>query len=162
MGNRWTSVMMVSRAMSAFAAAGLLLSSCSGSTPSSPEAEVSGGPEFVSSARRNTAAVELHRTGKLQEDGSVLVTLRTLCPPGFSVVEGPLTLMQGPLFQEIFGEGFFTTRCDGHWHLQKVPVRAPEGFERGVASASATLMVENLLDPDQFLQGDDHRVLKIR
>jgi hypothetical protein len=83
-----------------------------------------------------------------------VVTLRALCPKGFRTIEGPLSVMQGPLFQEIFGEGFFTRRCDGRWHVQRVRVFAPDGSQRAQATASASLMVE-ISETGEFLQGDD-------
>jgi hypothetical protein len=137
-----------------------ILSSCAEPTASSPaagEAE----PDFVSKSRRGSVLLKLHSVAQLEPEGSVIVKLHALCPSGFQVIEGPLTLMQGPEFQEIFGEGFFTNRCDGRWHVQRVRVRAPEGFQRGTARASATLMVE---DPTtaEFLQGDAGGTVRIR
>lgn len=69
--------------------------------------------------------------------------------------------MQGPLLQEIFGEGFFTTQCNGRRHLRRVKVIAPEGFQRGRARATAALMVENA-ETGEYLQADDGEVLRIR
>jgi hypothetical protein len=140
-------------------ASAAVLSSCSGATPSSPTAD-NAEPDFVSRAQPGIVILELHQSSKLLKDGSVIVRLRAVCPPGFNVIEGPLTLMQGPEFQEIFGEGFFTNRCDGHWHLQKVRVRAPEEFQRGTARVSATLMVEHPTT-GEFLQGDANGVVNI-
>jgi hypothetical protein len=140
---------------------GLFLSSCSGSPPTSSATEALGEPEFLSKAPQKSAVIKLRTEGVLVEDGSILVTLRARCPAGFRVVEGPITIYQGPLFQEIFGEGFFTTTCTGDWRRETVPVRAPERFQRGKAKAGASLMVEHPAT-GEFLQGDDNKVLTIR
>lgn len=145
--------------VSAIATLAVILSGCSGMTPSSPTAN-NAEPEFLSKAQSGIVVLELHQSAKLLEDGSVIVRLRALCPPDFNVIEGPLTLMQGPEFQEIFGEGFFTNRCDGRWHLQKVRVRAPEPLQRGTARVSASLMVEHPTT-GEFIQGDARGVVNI-
>ena len=161
MKSRLTSVRFLRLARAAMLITlGLFLWSCD-SIPSSPRSATPTEADFVSRALRGSAAVELHHKAKLLGDGQIMLTLRALCPTGFSVIEGPLTVMQGPLFQEIFGEGFFTTTCDGRWHLQRVRVFAPEGFQRGPARASASLMVE-IAETGEFLQGDDNGALKIR
>jgi uncharacterized protein (DUF58 family) len=138
----------------------VLLVACSEGAPTSPAPEVSTGPELVSRALRGRAAIELRDHAKLLEDGSVRVLVRAGCPRGFQVVEGPVSVIQGPEFQEIFGEGFFTVRCDGHWHLRKVRVVAPEGFERGTARVSASLDVENS-ETGEFLSASDNTVVQI-
>jgi hypothetical protein len=142
--------------------AGLNLSSCSEPTAYSTAISSAGQPSFVARALRNAPAVELLGTAKLQDEGSVTLTLRAGCPRGYRVVEGPVSVMQGPEFQEIFGEGFFTVRCDGHWHLTKVRVQAPEAsFQRGTARASASLDVENP-ETGEVLSASDGEVVKVR
>jgi hypothetical protein len=108
-------------------------------------------------------AVELQRSARLIDDadGSLIVHLRARCPTGFRVVEGVLSVQQGPLFGEVFGEGFFTTRCNGRWHRERVRVVAPDGLHPGTAKASAQLDVENP-ETGEFDQGSDSRVLRIR
>jgi hypothetical protein len=139
----------------------LSLASCADTTSISPVVDRVSEPEFVSRDLRRTAAVQLRLKATLLEDGSVRLRLRGLCPPGFQVVEGPVSVMQGPEFQEIFGEGFFTVACTGHWQWKTVRVIAPEGFQRGTAKVTASLMVEHPTT-GAFLQGDDRGVLIIR
>jgi hypothetical protein len=141
------------------AMAGILLWGCSEPTSNST---APGQPSFVARALRSAAAVELIGIAKLVDNGSVTITLRAGCPRGFHVVEGPVSVIQGPEFQEIFGEGFFTVRCDGHWHVRKVNVRAPEAsFQRGTARASASFDVENP-ETGEFLSASDGEVVRIR
>ena len=142
-------------------AVGWLLSSCSGSTPASPSDQAVNQLELAAGALPRVD-LQLRSGATLLPDGAIRLTLRARCPQGFSVIEGPVTVMQGPEFQEVHGEGFFTTTCDGRWHLQTVRVIAPEGgYQRGRAKASASLMVE-VPATGEFGQGDDNRVLKIR
>lgn len=149
--------------ISGVVAVGLFLPSCSDSTPASPTEESIGRPELASGARRQRVAVELQRPAKLLDDadGSVIVRLRARCPKGFQVVEGVLSVQQGPLFGEVFGEGFFSTRCTGHWQQQRVRVVAPDGLHRGTAKASASLDVENPAT-GEFDQGSDNGIIRIR
>ena len=90
---------------------GYLLSSCSDSTPALPTDQSNSQPELASGADRPRVAVELRRPAKLinDADGSLIVHLRARCPEGFQVIEGVVSVQQGPLFGEVFGEGFFTT-----------------------------------------------------
>ena len=148
------------RLLSRLIALGVCLPGCGDSTSSSSEDDRRRGPDFGVRKAVQTR-VELHRQARLLQDGSLRLRVRALCPAGFQVVEGPVSVMQGPEFQEIFGEGFFTVPCDRHWHLQRVRVTSPEGFERGSAEATASLMVEHPVT-GEFLQGDDREVLKIR
>jgi hypothetical protein len=142
---------------------GLLLSSCSDATSVSPTNEPGGQPELASAAHRPPVAVELRRPAKLIDDadGSLIVRLRARCPAGFQVIEGVVSVQQGPLFGEVFGEGFFTTRCDGRWHGQRVRVVAPEGLHPGTAKASASLDVQHP-ETGEFDQGSDNGILRIR
>jgi hypothetical protein len=144
-------------------ALGLFLSSCSDSTPASPTDESGGQPELTSRGQRQRVAVELHRSAKLIDDadGSLIVRLRARCPKGFHVIEGVLSVQQGPLFGEVFGEGFFTTRCTGHWRQERVRVVAPEGLHPGTAKASASLDVQHP-ETGEFDQGSDSQILRIR
>ena len=140
----------------------LLLSSCSETTPNSPGGP-SGQPALTSQGTlRQRVAVELHRSAKLlnDADGSLIVRLRARCPAGFQVVEGVLSVQQGPEFGEVFGEGFFTTNCSGHWQLQRVRVVAPEGLDPGSAEASASLDVENP-ETGEFVGDSDNEILRI-
>jgi hypothetical protein len=76
------------------------------------------------------------------------------------VIEGPVTVAQTPETQEVFGEGFFTTTCDGRWHRLSVRVAPPESrFQEGDARVSASLMVEN--DAGDFQQGDVGGILPV-
>jgi hypothetical protein len=140
---------------------GLFLSSCADSTPASPTADAVQ-PAMLAAAQRQVVAVALLPSAKLVDDadGSLMVRLRAKCPEGFRVVEGPVTVQQGPEFGEVFGEGFFTTRCTGHWHVHTVRVVAPDGLNPGTARASASLDVENP-ETGEILGGSDSRVVKI-
>lgn len=140
-----------------------LLSSCSDSTLASPTDQWSSQPELASGTHRPGVVVELRRPAKLinDADGSLIVRLRARCPQGFQVIEGVVSVQQGPLFGEVFGEGFFTTKCTGHWHTQSVRVVAPEGLHRGTAKASASLDVQHP-ETGEFDQGSDNGILKIR
>ena len=142
-------------------AGALWLASCADTAPTSPTAVWLRSPVFASKSLQPRIEVELRGHAKRLEDGSIRVTLRAHCPSGFRVVEGPISVIQGPEFGEIFGEGFFTTPCDGRWHQSRVRVVAPDGLQTGTATASATLMVEHP-ETAEFLQGDDHRTLRIR
>jgi hypothetical protein len=141
----------------------LFASSCFQGTPSAPTGEAPVQSEFTSGALRSAAEIKLRKQATLLDDvdGSVIVTLHARCPNGFQVIEGPVTLSQGPVGRETIGEGFFTTRCNGRWQLQRVRVVAPEGLERGRANASASMDLE---DPatGEFLQASDNEVVKIR
>ena len=141
----------------------LFMSSCGDSGPVSPTDQSSGQPELASRAHRPGVAVELRRPAKLinDADGSLMVHLRARCPEGFQVIEGVVSVQQGPLFGEVFGEGFFTTRCTGRWHTQSVRVVAPEGLHRGTAKASASLDVQHP-ETGEFAQGSDNEIVKIR
>jgi hypothetical protein len=140
-----------------------LVSSCSDSTPASPTDQSSSQPELASGTHRPAVAVELRRPAKLinDADGSLIVRLRARCPAGFRVIEGVVGVYQGPLFQEVFGEGFFGTRCNGRWQEQRVRVVAPDGLHPGTARASASLDVENP-ETGEFDQGSDNEILRIR
>lgn len=149
--------------ISSVIALGLSLSSCSDSTPASPTSEPGGQPELASAARRPRVAVEIRPVAKLIDDadGSLIVRLRARCPKGFRVIEGVVSVQQGPLFGEVFGEGFFGVRCNGHWQVQSARVVAPEGLHPGTAKASASLDVEHP-ETGEFDQGSVNRILKIR
>jgi hypothetical protein len=136
----------------------LILSSCSDTT--SP-GESRGQPALTQRAHRQVA-VELLRSAKLlnDPDGSLIVRLRARCPRGFQVVEGVVGVKQGPEFGEVHGEGYFTTRCSGHWQLQRVRVVAPEGLHPGRAEASASLDVENP-KTGEIIGGSDNAILRI-
>jgi hypothetical protein len=141
-----------------------LLSSCSDSTPASPTDESSSQPELVSGAHRPSVAVELRRPAKLinDADGSLIVRLRARCPAGFRMLpEGVVSVYQGPLNQEVWGEGFFVVRCNGRWQEQRVRVVVPDGLHPGTARASASFDVENP-ETGEFDQGSDNEILKIR
>jgi hypothetical protein len=140
---------------------GLFLSSCSENTLSSPTDKVPGDVESLSGALHNTAAVEVFSQATLRPNGTIAITLRVRCPSGFHVVEGPVTVAQGPFGREIFGEGFFTTRCNGFWQERRVRVVSPEGFRPGRATASASLDVENP-ETGAFLSASDNEVVRIR
>ena len=140
-----------------------LLSSCSDSTPASPTDQSVSQQELASGTHHPGVAVELRRPAKLinDADGSLIVRLRARCPAGFQVIEGVVSVQQGPLFGEVFGEGFFTTECNGHWHTQRVRVVAPDGLHPGTARASASFDVENP-ETGEFDQGSDNEIVKIR
>ncbi len=140
-----------------------LLSSCSDSTPASPTDQSSSQPELVSGAHLPRVAVELRRPAKLIDDAdnSLIVRLRARCPVGFRVIEGVVGVMQGPLNQEVHGEGYFVLRCNGRWQEQRVRVVAPEGLHPGTARASASFDVENP-ETGEFDQDGDSEILKIR
>ena len=139
-----------------------LLSSCSDSMPATPTDQSLTQPELVTRTHGARVAVELHRSARLIDDadGSLIVRLRARCPKGFRVIEGVVSVQQGPLFGEVFGEGFFTTRCTGHWHPQTARVVAPDGLHPGTAKASASLEVEHSEKGD-FDQGSDSETLRI-
>ena len=136
------------------------VSGCSGPAPTSITGEQS--PDLVS-ARTGLVQrvdVEIRAGAVLLDDKSISLSLRARCPGDFQVIEGPVSVMQGPEFQEVFGEGFFTIACNNRWQRQRVRVISPEGFYEGRAKATASLMVEH--PTGEFLQGDDSRTLKIR
>jgi hypothetical protein len=149
--------------ISVVTAVGLLLSSCSDSTPASPTDQSSSQPELAAGAHRPRVAVELHRQARLinDADGSLIVRLQARCPAGFQAFEGVVSVQQGPLFGEVFGEGFFTTRCTGHWRQERVRVVAPEGLHPGTAKASASLDVHHP-ETGEFDQGSDNEIVRIR
>jgi len=140
-----------------------LLSSCSDSTPASPTDQLSGQPELAARSLRPGVAVELRRPAKLinDADGSLIVRLRARCPAGFQVTEGVVSVYQGPVFQEVWGEGFFAVRCNGRWQEQRVRVVVPDGLHPGTARGSASFDVENP-ETGEFDQGSDSEILKIR
>ncbi len=144
-------------------ALGLWLPACSDLTPVSPSDHSSAQPALASGAHRSTVAVELLRPARLIDDAdnSLIVRVRARCPVGFRVTEGVLSVYQGPLFSEVWGEGYFVTRCTGHWRQQSVRVVAPEGFDPGTARASASLDLEHS-ETGEFLQGSDSEIIKIR
>ena len=146
---------MTSRSFSLGTTLALLLPACGEPTATSVYEE----PEFARTSR-GSVAVEFKPLVRLQSDGSVMVRIRTTCPTGFTVVEGPLTVSQDD--QSIFGEGFFTSRCDGRWHKSQVRVQTFEQpFHPGVAQVSASLMVEHP-ETGEFLQGDHTGQVRIR
>jgi hypothetical protein len=138
----------------------LYLQGCTTSPPSAPSLGAAHEPA-LSLAGLNKLGLELYQPAELLPDRSVSVRLRARCPRGFHVIEEPMSLIQGPLNQETFGEGFFSVQCDGRWHSLQVKVFAPEGFSRGRARAGATLTVENA-ETTEFLQTNDGEVLRIR
>jgi hypothetical protein len=142
----------------------LFLSSCGESGPVSPTDQSSGQPELASRTHRSGVAVELRRPAKLinDADGSLIVRLRARCPAGFRMLpEGVVSVYQGPLNQEVWGEGFFVVRCNGRWQEQRVRVVVPDGLHPGTARASASFDVENP-ETGEFAQGSDSEILKIR
>jgi hypothetical protein len=149
--------------ISSVIALGLSLSSCSDSTPVSPTDESAGQPELASAVHRPRVAVEILPVAKLIDDAdrSLIVRLRARCPVGFRVIEGVVGVMQGPLFQEVHGEGYFVLRCNGRWQVQSARVVAPDGLHPGTAKASASLDVEHR-ETGEFDQGSVNRILKIR
>lgn len=149
--------------ISSITAVGLLLSSCSDSTPASPTDQSSSQAEAAAGAHQPRVAVELHRQARLinDADGSLIVRLRARCPAGFQVFEGVVSVQQGPLFGEVFGEGYFTIRCTGHWRQERVRVVAPEGLHPGTAKASASLDVQHPVT-GEFDQASDNEILRIR
>ena len=137
-------------------ASGLWLAAC-GDNPSSPNSEGSD-PELALAV--STGLQFRQELLLLKWDGAVRVFLRARCPVGYHVIEGPVTVAQTPESQEVFGEGFFTTTCDGRWHRLSVRVAPPEGrFTEGDARVSASLMVEN--DVGDFQQGDVGGILPV-
>lgn len=137
-------------------ASGLWLAAC-GDDPSSPSSDASDADFALATTTDLEFRLELAR---LKWDGAVRVYLRARCPVGYHVIEGPVTVTQPPESQEVFGEGFFTTTCDGRWHRLSVRVAPPEGrFTEGDALVSASLMVEN--DAGDFQQGDAGEVLPV-
>ena len=142
--------------------AGLLLSSCSDNMPSSPSVDGPADEAAASQALHNVVAVELFSEATLRPNRRITVTLRVRCPSGFHVVEGPVSVIQGPFGREVFGEGFFTTSCNGFWQERRVRVIAPEGgYRAGRARGSASLDVENPTT-GEFRSASDGEVLKIR
>jgi hypothetical protein len=140
---------------SGIATTGLLLAGCGDSTPSDPSPT----PELAVTA--NATELEFRQDfALLKWDGAVRVFLRARCPAGYHVLEGPLTVTQTPETQEVFGEAFFTTTCDGRWRRFSVRVAPTEGrFREGRAQVSAALIVEN--DAGDLQQGDDTQVMQI-
>jgi hypothetical protein len=151
----FTTLLFRSLPNSGLAIAGLWLAGCAESTPSDPSAT----PELTLAA--NVTELELRGDVVLLKwDGAVRVFLRARCPAGYHVLEGPVTVSETPESQEIFGEGFFTTICDGRWRRLSVRVASTDSrFHPGRAQVSAAIMVEN--DAGDFQQGDDTRVLRI-
>ena len=148
--------------ISSVTAVGLFLSSCSDSTPASPTDQSSSKPELAA-GNLPRVAVELHHQARLIDDadGSLIVRLRARCPEGFRVTEGVVSVYQGPLFSEVWGEGHFSTRCTGHWRQVQVRVVAPDGLHPGTARGSASLDVEHQVT-GEFNQGSDSENLRIR
>jgi hypothetical protein len=136
---------------------GLLVASC-GDNPTAPSSDVPA-PELTLAS--NVTGLQLRKDFlRLRGDGSVMVFLRARCPAGYHVIEGPVTVAQPPRTQTVFGEGFFTTTCDGTWHRINVRVTPPEArFREGRARVSASLMVENAAG--DFQQGDAGGVLTV-
>jgi hypothetical protein len=135
---------------------------CSENMPSAPVSEIGPGAEF-SGAPLTVVEVEFRlEEAKLIYDGSVRLFLRARCPVGFRVVEGIGSVYQGPVGQEIWGEGFFGARCDGFWHRTTVRVFAgDQRFKEGSANASVHLMVENDAT-GEFLEDSASRTVTIR
>lgn len=131
----------------------LVLLGCSENMPSGPVSELGAEAEF-STTDTKVVKVEFRlEEAKLLFDGSARLFLRARCPLGFQVLEGPGTIYQGPLGQEIWGEGFFVTQCDGRWHRATMRVFAgDQRFAPGTARASVSLMVENQAT-GEFLEG---------
>jgi hypothetical protein len=144
--------------VSVLAMVGLWLAGCADGGPSAP-GDATATPDFAITG--NVTELELRGDFVLLKwDGAVRVFLRARCPAGYRVIEGPVTVTETPETQEIFGEGFFTTTCDGRWRRLSVRVASTDArFHPGRAQVSAALMVEN--DAGDFQQGDDTGVLRI-
>jgi hypothetical protein len=139
----------------------LVLLGCSENMPSGPVSEIGAEAEF-STTDTKVVQVEIRlEEAKLLFDGSARVFLRARCPLGFQVLEGIGTIYQGPLNQEIWGEGFFGTQCDGLWHRTTMRVfPGDQRFAPGTARASVHLMAENHTT-GEFLEGSAGRTVTI-
>jgi hypothetical protein len=138
-----------------------LLSSCSERDPLAPPVESPRIPSFVPAALRDEASVEVRERAKLLEDGSLLVTVRILCPADFVQLEsGPLSVTQGLATGEAHPGG---SVCTGHWERRRVRVIvfSEEAFEPGSASYSYQFAAENA-ETGQQLSVSVNGVLTIR
>jgi acyl-coenzyme A thioesterase PaaI-like protein len=86
-----------------------------------------------------SATIKFVKYGRLQEDGSVLVSVAYECQPGVS--EGGLSLIDVYLVQQDQGSAQTAAKCDDRKHkvtLDVVP-RFLEPFEKGTATATASV-----------------------
>jgi hypothetical protein len=114
----------------------LVLSNCSEITSHTSPVESPQAPSFLPAELRNVARVEIRDRATLLEDGSLLVTVRILCPHDFVQREsGPLTVTQSPAVGEAHPGG---SVCTGHWEKRKVRVLlfSEERFQPGLADVS--------------------------
>ena len=121
-----------------------LLSNCSERDLLAPASESSAAPSFVPTALRDAAMVEVRDRAKLLEDGTLLVTVRILCPADFVQLEsGPLSVTQG---LAVGGAGPGGNVCTGHWETRRVRVFlfSDEVFQPGLANFSYQFAAENL------------------
>jgi hypothetical protein len=120
----------------------LALSNCSEITPLTSPVESPAAPSFVSAGLRTVARVEIRDRAKLLEDGTLLVTVRILCPNDFVQREsGPLTVTQGLASGEAHPGG---SVCTGHWEKRKVRVLlfSEERFQPGLADVNYQFVAE--------------------
>ena len=120
-----------------------ILPTCSGQDLLGPPVESPRAPSFVSAALRDAALVKVREQGKLLEDGTLLVTVRILCPAEFVQLEsGPLSVTQGLAVGEAHPGG---NVCTGHWEKRRVRVFtfSEEVFQPGVANFSYQFAAEN-------------------
>jgi hypothetical protein len=120
-----------------------LLSNCSERDPLAPPAESPGTPSFVPAAVREALLVEVRERARLLEDGTLLVTVRLLCPADFVQLEsGPLTVVQDLATGEAHPGG---SVCTGHWEKRRVRVFliTEEVFQPGAANFNYQFEAEN-------------------
>lgn len=138
----WAELPRLLRAGSALALV-FLLSNCSERDLLAPPAESPGAPSFVPAAVRDAALVEVRERANLLEDGTLLVTVRILCPADFVQLEsGPLSVTQGLAAGEAHPGG---SVCTGHWEKRRVRVFlvTEEVFQPGTGNFSYQFAAEN-------------------
>jgi hypothetical protein len=138
----WVGLPRLRRAGSALSLL-FLLSNCSERDLLAPPVESPGGPSFVPAALRDMALVEVRERAKLLEDGTLLVTVRILCPADFVQLEsGPLSVLQGLAAGEAHPGG---SVCTGQWEKRRVRIHlvSDEVFQPGIANFSYQFAAEN-------------------
>ena len=121
-----------------------LLSNCSDRDLLAPPTESSGAASVVRAPVRDAALVEVRERAKLLKDGTLLVTVRILCPPDFVQLEsGPLSVTQGLAVGEAHPG---SNVCTGHWERRRVRVFffSEEVFQPGLANFSYQFAAENV------------------
>jgi hypothetical protein len=120
-----------------------VLSNCSERNLLAPSVESPAAPSVVSAALRDTALVGVRERAKLLQDGTILVTVRILCPADFVQLEsGPLSVVQGLAVGEAHPGG---SVCTGQWERRRVRVLlfSEDVFQLGAANFSYQFAAEN-------------------